>query len=199
MMEIKVFNKWSVEGIKVDDAGLVDYVSLSPRIVPKSEGRYIGQRFRKSQAFIVERLINKMMVTGHKAKKHFKTSSIFTGKGTKAYNIVKDTFEIVEQKTKKNPIEVFVRALENAAPREEVIAIEYGGARYPKAVECSPQRRIDIALRLMTQGAFHKRFNSKKAIENSLADEIIAAYNQSGNSAAIAKKLEVERQADASR
>jgi small subunit ribosomal protein S7 len=198
-MEIKAFNRWSVEGIKVLDAGLADYITLMPRIVPKSEGRYIGQKFHKSQIFIVERLINKMMVTGHKAKKHFKTSYTFTGKGNKAYNIVQKTFEIVENRTKKNPVEVFVKALENAAPREEIIAIEYGGARYPKAVECAPQRRIDIALRLMTQGAYHKRFNSKKSIENSLADEIIAAYNQSGNSTAVAKKLELERQADASR
>lgn len=198
-MEIKAFNRWSVEGIKVLDAGLVDYITLIPKIVPKSEGRYIGQKFHKSQTFIVERLINKMMVTGHKAKKHFKTSCNFTGKGNKVYNIVQKTFEIVENRTKKNPVEVFVKALENAAPREEIIAIEYGGARYPKAVECAPQRRVDIALRLMTQGAYHKRFNSKKSIENSLADEIIAAYNQSGNSTAVAKKLELERQADASR
>jgi small subunit ribosomal protein S7 len=198
-MEIKAFNRWGVEGIKVLDAGLADYITLTPKIVPKSEGRYIGQRFHKSQTFIVERLINKMMVTGHKAKKHFKTSYPFTGKGNKAYNIVQKTFEIIEQRTKKNPIEVFVKAIENAAPREEIIAIEYGGARYPKAVECAPQRRVDVALRLMTQGAFHKRFNSKKSIENSLADEIIAAYNQSGNSTAVAKKLELERQADASR
>jgi small subunit ribosomal protein S7 len=198
-MAIKVFNRWDVEDVKVLDAGLVDYITLNPKIVPKSEGRYIGKRFHKSQTFIVERLINKMMVTGHKAKKHFKTSYPFTGKGNKAYNIVEKTFEIVEQRTKKNPVEVFVKAVENAAPREEIIAIEYGGARYPKAVECAPQRRVDVALRLMTQGAFHKRFNSKKSIENSLADEIIAAYNQSGNSTAVAKKLELERQADASR
>ena len=199
MIEIKAFDRWGTEGIKVSDAGLVDYINLNPKIVPKTGARYVGQKFHKSQTFIVERLINKMMVTGHKAKKHFKTSYPFSGKGSKAYDIVKKTFEIIEQKTKKNPIEVFVKALENAAPREEVIAIEYGGARYPKAVECAPQRRIDLVLRLMTQGAFHKAFNSKKDIISSLADEIIAAYNMSNASNAISKKLELERQADASR
>ena len=51
----------------------------------------------------------------------------------------------------------------------------------------------------MTQGAYHKSFNSKKPIEDYLAEEIIAAYNLSSASNAIAKKLEVERQADASR
>jgi len=199
MIEIKAFDRWGTENIKVSDAGLVDYINLNPKIVPKTGARYVGQKFHKSQTFIVERLINKMMVTGHKAKKHFKTSYPFSGKGSKAYDIVKKTFEIIEQKTKKNPIEVFVKALENAAPREEVIAIEYGGARYPKAVECAPQRRIDLVLRLMTQGAFHKAFNSKKDIISSLADEIIAAYNMSNASNAISKKLELERQADASR
>ena len=68
-----------------------------------------------------------------------------------------------------------------------------------KACECSPQRRIDIALRMMTQGAYHKAFNTKKPIEQTLADEIINAYNVSANSLAIAKKNELERQADASR
>ncbi|MBW2992812.1 30S ribosomal protein S7 [Candidatus Woesearchaeota archaeon] len=198
-MELKVFNRWETSGIKVGDPGLVDYITLKPRIVPRTGARYIGQRFHKSQTFIVERLINKVMVTGHKAKKHFKTSYPFSGKGTKAYDIVKRTFELVEQKTKTNPVQVFVKALENAAPREEVIAIEYGGARYPKAVECAPQRRIDFVLRLMTQGSYHKAFNSKRAIESTLSDEIVAAYNLSSNSNAIAKKLELERQADASR
>jgi len=198
-MELKAFNKWETNGIKVTDMGLIDYITLKPRIVPKTGARYVGQRFHKSQTFIVERLINKMMVTGHKAKKHFKTSYTFSGKGNKAYGIVQRTFELIENKTKQNPIAVFVKAVENAAPREEVIAIEYGGARYPKAVECAPQRRIDLTLRLMTQGAYHKCFNSKKSIETTLAEEILAAYNMSNISNAIAKKLELERQADASR
>lgn len=199
MSDIKTFNKWGTDGIKVSDQGLADYITLKPRIVPKTGARYVGYRFHKSQTFIVERLINKIMTTGHKAKKHFKTSCVFSGKGTKAYDIVKRTFELIEKRLNKNPIEVFVKALENAAPREEVIAIEYGGARYPKAVECAPQRRIDFTLRLMTQGAYHKSFNTKKEIESTLADEIVAAYNLSSASSAIAKKLELERQADASR
>ena len=107
--------------------------------------------------------------------------------------------EIVEERTKQNPITVLVLAIEKAAPREEVISIEYGGARYPKAVECAPQRRIDIALRYMTQAGMQKSFRSKTSIEHALADEIIAAYEGSQNSLAISRKLEVERQADSSR
>ncbi len=113
--------------------------------------------------------------------------------------MIKETFEIIEQKTKKNPVEVFVRALENAAPREEITTIEYGGARYPKAVECAPQRRLDVAMRMMVQGAYGSHFNTKKKMTQALADEIIKAYSMDQSSNAIAKKLELERQADASR
>ena len=196
---IKVFNKWDTEGIKVIDKGLVDYIGLEPKIVPRTGARYAGNRFHKSKIFIVERLINKIMVPGHKSKKHFKSSNHITGKASTASNIVRKAFSIIESRTKQNPILVFVKALENAAPREEIITIEYGGARYPKAVECAPQRRIDIALRYFTQGSYQKSFNSKKAIEECLADEIINAYNLSQSSVAISKKLELERQADASR
>jgi len=199
MQDIKVFNKWSVKGIEVEDPGLKAYINLEPKIVPRTGGRNIGTKFHKSKTFIVERFMNKLMVAGHKAKKHFKTSYHLTGKAITSYNIMKKSLEIIEKKLKENPIKVLVKGIENAAPREEIVAIEYGGARYPKAVECSPQRRIDIALRMMTQGAYHKSFNSKKPIEECLAEEIIAAYNLDANSNAIAKKLELERQADSAR
>ena len=196
---IKAFNRWDVEGIKVIDKGLQNYITLTPKIVPKTGARYAGARFHKSRTFIVERLINKIMIPGHKAKKHFRTSYNMTGKANNAYQIVETTFKLIEKRTKQNPVAVFVKALENAAPREEIITIEYGGARYPKAVECGPQRRIDIALRYFTQGSYQKSFKSKKPIEECLADEIVNAYNLSQNSLAISKKLEIERQADASR
>ena len=115
------------------------------------------------------------------------------------YDIVENAFRMIEKQTKENPVKVFVKALENASQREEIITIEYGGARYPKAVECAPQRRIDLALKNMAQGAYHRSFNSKKSIESCLTDEIINAYNLSQASNAIARKFEVERQADSSR
>jgi len=199
MIEVKAFNRWGTSGIKVEDEGLAEYINVEPRIVPKTGSRNIGVKFHKSRTFIVERLINKIMNSGHKGKKHFKSSGHNTGKGNTAYNIVEKVFEKIEMRTKKNPVEVFVRAVENASPREEIVAIEYGGARYPKAVECAPQRRIDLALRQMTQGAFHKSFNSKKSIVDTLTEEIINAYNMSANSAAISKKQELERQSDSAR
>jgi len=199
MTEIKAFNRWSVKDIKVEDQGLVNYISLEPKIVPRTGARYAGNRFHKSKIFIIERFMNKLMIPGHKGKKHFKTSCHMTGKAISAYDIIEKVLKNIEAQTKENPLKVFVKALENAAPREEIITIEYGGARYPKSVECAPQRRVDIALRYMIQGAYHRSFNSKKKIVETLTNEILNAYKLSQASNAIAKKLELERQADASR
>lgn len=199
MNNILAFGKWDCSQIKVDDPGVVPYINTKPMIVSKTGARYAGLKFHKSKIFIVERLINKLMVPGHRAKKHKITSRQCTGKAMTTYKLVEDAFSIVEDKLKKNPVEVFVKAVENAAPREEVIAIEYGGARYPKALECAPQRRIDLALKQMVQGAYSKTFNARKGACEALAQEIIAAYQQSQMSAAISKKLELERQADAAR
>jgi small subunit ribosomal protein S7 len=196
---IKLFNRWGTEGVSVEDAGLQRYISVEPRIVPKTGAKYAGRRFHKSKVFIVERLINKVMIPGHKSGKHTRTSEGATGKAITATNIVERAFANVERMTKENPIKVFVKAVENAAPREEILTIEYGGARYPKAVECAPQRRIDIALRLFVEGSADKAFNKKKGIENALAEEIVAAYRMDPKSTAISKKVEVERQADSAR
>ena len=198
-MILKIFNQWDTSNVKVIDPGLKNYINLNPRIVPKTGGRNIKIKFHKSKYNIVERLLNKLMVPGHKGKKHFKSSGKCTGKATTAYKIVYDTFKLLEQKVNKNPVEVFVKALENAAPREEITTIEYGGARYPQSVECAPQRRVDLVLRFMVQGAYIKSFGKKPKVVEALADEIIKAYQGTNQSNAIAKKLELERQADASR
>ncbi len=199
MVEIKLFNKWSTDGIAVHDPGLQTYITLQPVYAPKTGARYAGNKFHKSKINIVERLINKLMVPGHKARKHFKSSGHITGKAANAFALVEQCFSFIEKKTGKNPISVYVQAIENAAPREEIITIEYGGARYPKAVECAPQRRIDLALRMFVQGSYHKAFNTKKPFVQYLADEIIAASQLSSGSIAISKKNELERQADSSR
>lgn len=197
--EILLFNKYQTSGITVQDPGLKDYISLDPVIVPKTGARYAGNRFHKSKVSVVERLINKLMIPGHKAKKHKFSSGHITGQAQRAYQIVVRAFETIEKKTGKNPVAVFVQAVENAAPREEIINIEYGGARYPKPVECAPQRRVDIVLRQMTQSAYHKSVNSKKDPADALANEILAAYDVKNDSQAIQKKIDLERTADSSR
>lgn len=197
--DIQFFNRWSTEGVKVNDLGLQRYLSLDPKIIPKTGSRYAGNRFHKSQTFIVERLASKLMNSGHKSKKHFMSSGHNTGKKTKVLTIVEKALAKAEVKLKQNPLAILVKAVENAAPREEVIAVEYGGARYPKAVDVSPQRRIDLALRFMTQGAYVRSFNKKVKIEDALADEIINAAQCSGKSNAVAKKKDLERQAASSK
>ena len=196
---MKMFGRWGTDGISVSDLGIKPYITVKAPLVPKTGARYASHRFWKSKISIVERLINKLMVPGHKAKKHKISSGQISGKSNTAYRIVERTFTLIENRLKKNPVEVFVKALENAAPREEIIAIEYGGARYPKAVETAPQRRVDLAIRFMTQGAAQKAFGTKKSIEQALTEEIFAAYSLSANSNAISKKNELERQADSSR
>jgi small subunit ribosomal protein S7 len=199
MSEVLVFNKWPSTGITVADPGLERYITVKPVYVPKTGARYAGNKFYKSRITLVERLINRMMVPGHKAKKHKITSGLATGKSTTAYNLVYHAFTIIERKLKKNPVEVLAKAVENGAPREEIITIEYGGARYPKAVECSPQRRVDQVLKLFAQTAYQKSFKGKKGAAPALAEEIILAYQANPSSVVVAKKLELERQADTSR
>ncbi|MGM5482604.1 MAG: 30S ribosomal protein S7 [Nanobdellota archaeon] len=199
MVEIKAFNRWSMEGITVKDPGLQKYITLDPKIVPRTGGRYARNRFHKSKMFIIERLMNKLQNPGHKGKKHFKTSGHCTGKGSKIYNIMESVLELIEKKTGQNPIEVVVKAIENAAPREEILMIEYGGAHYPRPVEVAPQRRVDFALRQLVQSSYHKSFNAKKDFVDIFANELMGAYNLSNQVTAIAKKNELERQADSSR
>lgn len=196
---IKAFDRWDTNGITVQDPGLIRYITLEPRFVPKTGARYAGQKFHKSRVFIVERLMNKLMNAGHKAKKHKISSGSTTGKSQTVYKIMIKTLEILEQKTKQNPIAVLVKAIENCAPREEIITIEYGGARYPKAVECAPQRRVDVVLRQFVQSSYQKAFNSKRSVEECLSDEILNAFQMNQNSQAFSKRLELERAADSSR
>ncbi len=194
-MSILLFNRWGVEGVTVRDLGIRDYMVIEPKIVPKTGARYAGMKFHKSKIFIVERLINKLMVPGHKGKKHWRSSGHITGKKEHAMRTVERAFEIVEHKLHKNPLEVFIVGLENACAREEIVTIEYGGARYPKAVEVAPQRRIDIALRMMVQGSYARSFRSRLPVEQALAEEIMGAYQNSSKSSAVSKKRDLERQA----
>ncbi len=186
--EPKLFGKWSYEGLEIMDPGLKRYISLKPVWLPHTGGRHEHRRFGKGEVPIVERLINKLMRPGRNmGKKHL------------AYNIVKQAFEIIYLRTDMNPLQVLIRAIENAAPREDVTRIMYGGITYFVAVDISPQRRVDVALKHLTEGARMCAFNNPKPIEECLADEIIAAANNDSRSYAIRRKEEIERIALSSR
>src|SRR3989344_4621128 len=196
---LKLFNRWPMD-VVVNDAGLKNYINLTPVVVPWSAGRNIQKQFWKSKKSIVERLLLKLMAAGHKGKKHYRTSNVNTGKLATQYNTIVKAFELIEQRTKKNPVEVFVRALETGSPREGIATIEYGGVRYPKSADMAPQRRVDLVLRWMTQAAFVQSAKGKKHVWTALADEIIAtANNDTTKSNCLTKKQDLERQSGASR
>ena len=110
-----------------------------------------------------------------------------------------DAFKIIEKKTGENPLKILVKAIENAAPRDEVTSIEYGGAKYPQAVDVSPRRRLNLVLRYFVNGSYDKAFNKKATIVEALAKEIMLAAENSGESYAISKRNDAEKQADAAR
>lgn len=196
---VKLLGKWDTENIQVNDPGLRKYINLKNVYFPHSHGRQQAKRFGSEELHLVERLINKVMVPGHRGKKHWFTSGRNVGKANLAFKIVKECLEIIEDKLDKNPVEVLVRAVENVAPREGTTVVEYGGIRHPKSVDISPKRRLDVALRWMVQGGFSRSVNSKTSAAQALAKEIIEAYNNSRQSYSVTKKISTEREAAASR
>lgn len=195
MTEIKLFNTWSTEGIKVSDPGLVNCINLNPTIVPKSGGRHAKNPFYKSKLNITERLINKMFVAGHKGKKHKFTSGHIVGTTTKTAKIVIDAFHIIEEKTKKNPVEVMVKAIENSAPFEEVLTYQRGGIFARESVVTAPQRRVDLALKHIAQGSYQRCVKTKKTAAESLSSELISAYKNDPASYAIQEKTRRDKEA----
>ena len=152
--EIKLFQKWSFKEITVKDIGLQRYLNLTPMVAPHSMGRHEHQRFRKAKVNIVERLINGLMRSGRNA-----------GKKAKATNIIKEAFEIINLRTGKNPIDILVQAVENASPCEDTTRISMGGVVYHLSVDVAPQRRIDLALRHITDGARAQSKNNPRSIQ----------------------------------
>lgn len=196
--KFKIFNIYDLNEIVVEDVGLKAVINLEPKLVLKSYGRNF-QKFGQTKVNIVERLMNRLATAGHRGKKHKIILGSSTGKYSKNMKIILESFKLIEKRTGKNPVAVFVKAIENSAPRDEVTVIEYGGARYPQAVDVSPLRRVNLALRWLVHGASDKAFNKKKTITQSLADEIIMASDRNQESFALRKKKESEAQADSAR
>ena len=185
---VLLFGKWDVSAVTLRDAGMARYIDITAVAVPHSGGKHTNKPFAKAKMSVVERLINGMMRT-----------EVFTGKKLKSYKAVELAFGIIEQKSQRNPLQVFVDALQNVAPREEVTRLQYGGISVPKAVDVAPARRVDLALRYICQGALDSSHKSKKPIEECLADEIISASKNDVNCFSVAKKEEIERVASSAR
>ena len=114
---------------------------------------------------LVTRLINNIMLDGKKGV---------------AQKIVYGAFEIVQEKTGKDPLEVFEQAMENVMPALEVKARRVGGATYQVPMEVRPERRQTLGLRWMTN---YSRLRGEKTMKERLAGEILDAVNGTGGAA----------------
>ena len=197
----KLFGKydWKVE---VADPSLAPFINLKPSRYPHSFARHANKQFGKAAVNIVERLANKLMRggTGEKlAGRVIRTHGGIQGKKTKALKVIEEAFAIVFEKTRQNPIQLLIKALENSAPREDITRVRFGGIAYQVAVDVSAQRRLDMSLRSLSVAAIMASFNKKATLAESLANEIMLAANNDPASYSIKTKNEVERMARSAR
>ena len=128
---------------------------------------------------LVTRLINRIMIDGKKGL---------------AQSILYNAFAIIEEKSGRQPMEVFEEALENVLPLLEVKARRVGGSNIQVPVEVSEERRLALGLRWVVQYA---RLRNEKTMEERLANEIIDAANGTGN--AVRKRDDVHKMAEANK
>jgi len=124
----------------------------------------------------------------------FMNSIMYEGKKSVAETIVYNAFDIIEQKTKQSPIEVFKSALENVAPAIEVRSRRVGGATYQVPVEVRLERRQALAIRWLITAA---RGRNDKTMVDRLSGELMDAANNRGN--AVKKREDTHKMAEANR
>ena len=128
---------------------------------------------------VVTRLINNVM---------------YDGKRGVAQKIVYGAFEIVGEKTGKNPLEAFEAAMENIMPLLEVKARRVGGSTYQVPMEVRPERRQTLGLRWLTR---YSRLRNERTMKERLANEILDALN--GNGGAAKKREDTHKMAEANK
>ncbi|WP_416838498.1 30S ribosomal protein S7 [Haloferax sp. DFSO52] len=181
-----LFGVWDCSEMEFTDPSMSRYIKATP--IAHTMGRHASKQFQKSEISIVERLINRLMQTEDN-----------TGHKQKTSKIVKEAFEIVHEQTEENPVQVLIRAVENAGPREETVRLKYGGISVPQAVDVAPQRRVDEALKFIAQGTLKGSYKSKTSAAESLAQQITGAAAYDVQAYAISQKEEKERVAEAAR
>ena len=183
-----VFGKWDASEITCKDPGLAPYINLSTVGIPHTGGRHANAWFGKAKLSVVERFINKLMRTGP-----------YTGKKQGAMKAFESALDQIADKSNSNPLQTFVNAICNAAPMEEITRIKFGAVSQPKAVDSSPSRRLDVALRNLAQGAQQGTHKSKKTLTNCIINELSKAAVGDITSFAVSKKEELERIAASAR
>jgi len=193
--DIKLFNKWSFKNIEIKDWTLEKYINLRPVIIPHTAGRHEHKRFWKtSKISVIERFVNRLLAPGFigsKIKGH--KSSYSSGKKSKLLGNLENAFTLLELNTGQNPIQVLIDAICNSAPREETTKIAMGGISYASAVDVSPQRRVDLAIKYLVQAIGAKSHSNEKEFAVNLAQELILAASDSQESRAVKRKDEIER------
>jgi small subunit ribosomal protein S7 len=124
----------------------------------------------------------------------FINAIMYDGKKNVARKVVYDAFQIIEEKTKKNSVEVFKKALSNIQPLIEVRSRRVGGATYQVPMEVRPERRMALAMRWLKNYA---RQRNEKAMSSKLASELMSAAN--GEGSAVKKREETHRMAEANK
>ena len=119
---------------------------------------------------------------------------MYDGKKGVAQKIVYDAFEIVKEKTGKDPVEAFNEAMENIMPALEIKARRVGGATYQVPMEVRPERRQTLGLRWLT---LYSRNRGEKTMKERLAGEIIDAVNGTGG--AVKKREDTHKMAEANK
>ena len=183
-----VFGKWDASGITCKDPGLAPYINLTTVGVPHTGGRHANAWFGKAKLSVVERYINKLMRTGP-----------YTGKKQGAMKAFETSLDTIAAKSGNNPLQVFVDALCNAAPMEEITRIKFGAVSQPKAVDSSPSRRLDVDLRNLAKGAQQGTHKSKRTLTGCITNELTKAAAGDVTSYAVSKKEELERIAASAR
>jgi small subunit ribosomal protein S7 len=183
-----VFGKWDATDVVCEDPGLAPYINLQTIGTPHSGGRHANEYFGKANLSIIERFINNLMRSGK-----------FSGKKQHCAKAFENALDTISEKTGANPLQNFIDAIKEAAPCEEITRIKMGAVSQPKAVDSSPMRRIDIALRNLSVGCASATAKSKKSLTEGIISEITKAAQGDVSSYSVAKRDEVERIASSAR
>ena len=198
----KLFNKYEYTGLEVKDISLKTYINLRPLVIPHTHARHANKQFAKAKVNLVERLANKLMRGGTGGKlggKVIRTKGALQGKKLKVLNIIEQAFDSAAEKTKKNPIQLLILAVENSAPREDVTRVRLGGVSYQVAVDIGAMRRLDLALGNIALAALTSAFKKRDTVAVALANEIILASSGDQTSYSIKRRNETERMARSAR
>ena len=192
-----LWNKWDMTHVKVEDQGLSSVIDLRPTLIPHSGGRHEHQKFSKTKVNVVETAGQPADALRQEARQEHRQDGRQEAKVAEhRQDRVRDN---PPQDRAATPSRYLVKAIENSAPNEDTTRMSYGGVVYHISVDISPTRRIDLALRFISEGVREATFRNTRTVEEVLADEIIAAAAGDSNTFAVKRKNEQERIAMASR